>query len=41
MQASTLLEYGEAREGYWTSHKFMKQLHKAVRIADKKYLRVD
>ena len=32
--ARQLLEYGEAREGYWTSEKFMGQLKEAAKIAD-------
>ena len=35
--ARQLLEYGEAREGYWTSEKFMKQLRVAEKIAVAKY----
>ena len=35
--ARTLLEYGEARDGYWTSDKFMKQMLGAVKIAEAKY----
>ena len=31
-----LLEYGESRDGYWTSSKFMKQIEKAVAIAEVK-----
>lgn len=41
MQARTLLEYGEAREGYWTSDKFMEQMEKAVKIAETKYPKQD
>lgn len=41
MQARSLLEYGEAREGYWTSDKFMEQLEKAVKIAEVKYPKQD
>ena len=37
MQAREFLEYGEAREGYWTAEKFMKQLKVAVQIAEVKY----
>ena len=36
-EARCLLEYGESREGYWTSEKFMLQLEEAVSIADIKY----
>lgn len=38
-QARQFLEYGEGREGYWTSEYFMKQMETAVRIADFKYPR--
>ena len=31
------LEYGEAKEGYWTSDEFMVQLREAVKIAEMKY----
>ena len=31
------LEYGEAKEGYWTSNKFMTQIKQAVKIAEMKY----
>lgn len=41
MQARSLLEYGEAREGYWTSDKFMEQMNKAVKIAETKYPKED
>ena len=37
MSARQLLEYGESREGYWTSEKFMKQMEKAVEVAEAKY----
>ena len=37
MHARLLLEYGESREGYWTSDKFIAQLEKAVEIAEVKY----
>ena len=36
-EARCLLEYGESREGYWTSEKFMLQVEEAVAIADIKY----
>ena len=39
MYARQLLEYGEAREGYWTSEKFMAQIKEAVKIAEVKYPR--
>jgi transposase len=35
--ARETLEYGESRDGYLTSDKFMKQLEKAVKIAEFKY----
>jgi len=37
MSARKLLEYGESREGYWTSDKFMKQMEYVVEIAEAKY----
>ena len=37
--ARQLLEYGEAREGYWTTEKFMGQIKEAAKIADTKYPR--
>ena len=37
----TTIEYGESREGYWTSEKFMKQMEKAVEIAEAKYPKAD
>ena len=33
-QACQLLEYGDSKEGYWTSKRFMQQMETAVRIAD-------
>lgn len=39
MSTHQLLEYGESREGYWTSEKFMKQIKKAVDNAEGKYPR--
>ena len=36
-EAWCLLEYGECREGYWTSEKFMLQIEEAVKIADIKH----
>lgn len=39
MYARQLLEYGEAKEGYWTSDRFMEQIKEAVKIADVKYPR--
>ena len=41
MYARELFEYGEAKEGYWTSDKFMEQLKKAVVIAEVKYPKED
>ena len=35
--ACQLLEYGKAREGYWTKEKFMSQLNTAAKIAEIKY----
>lgn len=40
-QARLLLEYGENREGYFTSEKFMAQVDIAVKIAEVKYPRSD
>ena len=37
MHARVYLEYGEAREGYWNSDRFMKQMEIVVRIAEVKY----
>ena len=37
MAARTLLEYGEARDGYWTGAKFMNQMKNAVKVAEAKY----
>ena len=31
MGSRTLLEYGEARDGYWMSNKFMKEMGIAVK----------
>ena len=33
------LEYGEAKEGYWTSDKFMKQIREVAKIVDFKFPR--
>ena len=41
MYARRMLEYGEAKEGYWTSEKFMDQIKEAVKTADVKYPRVE
>ena len=37
--ARQLLEYGEAKEGYWMAEKLMGQVQNAVKIADFKYPR--
>lgn len=37
--AQQFLEYGETKEGYWTSEKFMKQTKEAEKIAAAKYPR--
>lgn len=36
-EARQLLEYGAEREGYWTSEKFMRQIERAVQIAEFKF----
>ena len=36
-QARALLEYGESRDGYWTSAKFIAQMENVVEIAEVKY----
>ena len=36
-RARETLEYGESREGYWNSNKFMMQMNNAVKIAEIKY----
>lgn len=41
LQAREFLEYGESKEGYWTSNKFMKQIEMAVMIAEVKYPKKD
>ena len=41
LQARQLLEYGDSKEGYWTSVRFMQQMERAVRIADFKYPKSD
>ena len=41
MEARTLLEYGENREGYWNSERFMNQIKMAVKIAEIKYPKCD
>ena len=37
--ARQTLEYGEGKEGYWTSDRFMLQIKEAVKIADVKFPR--
>ena len=37
MEARCLFEYGEAREGYWTSDKFIEQMKSTIKIAEVKY----
>ena len=37
--AQQFLEYGETKEGYWTSEKFMKQIKEAKKIVAAKYPR--
>ena len=37
MQARCLLEYGEAKEGYWTCENFIQQMKNAIKIAEFKY----
>ena len=39
MGSRTLLEYWKARDGYWTSNTFMKQMGIALKIAEEKYLK--
>ena len=39
--ARAFLEYGEAREGYWTGDRFVEQMKKAYRIAELKYPKED
>ena len=41
IEARAFLEYGENREGYWNSEKFMDQIKMAVRIAEVKYPKCD
>jgi len=33
-EACVLLEYGESKEGYWTSEKFLLQMDHAAKIAE-------
>ena len=35
--ARQMLEYGQGKQGYWTSDKFMMQIKEAVKIAEVKY----
>ena len=37
MSAHQLFQYGESREGYWISDKFMAQIERAADIAEGKY----
>ena len=39
MDARCYLEYGESKEGYWTSEKFMEQIKIATKLAEVKYPR--
>ena len=41
IHARHLLEYGESKEEYWTSEKFLVQLKEAVKIAEAKYPKED
>ena len=41
MYARQLFEYGAAREGYWTSDHFIRQIERAVKIAEIKYPKED
>ena len=41
MEARSLFEYGEAKEGYWTCDKFIVQMKKAIKIAEFKYPKSD
>ena len=41
MNARQLLEYGESKEEYWTSDRFMSQIRQAVKIVEVKYLKSD
>ena len=38
-EAWKLMEYGEGKDGYWASKKFLAQIKEAVKIADIKYPR--
>lgn len=37
MNACQQIEYGGAKEGYWTSERFMQQIKEAVKIVEVKY----
>jgi hypothetical protein len=39
-EARVLLEYGEGKEGYWTSERFLSQMKTSVAIADISTLKV-
>ena len=41
MEARCLFEYGEDKEGYWTSDKFIQQMKVAIKIAEIKYPKVE
>ena len=41
MEVRCLFEYGEAKEGYWTSDKFIQQMKVAIKIAEIKYPKVE
>ena len=41
IEARAYLEYGENREGYWNSEKFMNQIKMAVKISEIKYPKCD
>ena len=41
LQAREFLDYGESKEGYWTSDKFTKQMELAVKLAEVKYPKSD
>ena len=38
-KARAYLEYGESKEGYWTSEKFIRQIKNSAKIAEFKYPR--
>ena len=41
MYARQLLEYGESKEGYWNSDRFMSQIRQAVKIVEVKFSKSD